>query len=109
MQLDNLFEDLRCAGVVPDPLWENDGDRSFGTDSKAVRLGPVNQRLRSDQFQFFQTLLQKLPRTQAVRMRAALGFALISTEENMPLVLFNAELCDNFVQRVHGVFGTEKA
>ena len=40
--LDNQFENLRHARVVPSAFRVNNGDRTTPADLKAIRLGPKN-------------------------------------------------------------------
>jgi hypothetical protein len=77
MLLNNSLQDFRGARVVPDGFGIDDRDRAMRADSKAIRLGAINQRVRSNQVQFFQAFLQKLPRFESFFFRSAFGFGLI--------------------------------
>src|ERR1017187_5041988 len=71
MFLDDALQHFRRAGVIPDALGINDGNRPARADAQAIGLGAVNQGLRLGQVQFLQPPLQKWPRGLPLFLRAA--------------------------------------
>ena len=64
MFLDDPFEHLLGARMVPDALGPDDRDRTVGADLQAVGLGPLNSA-RPHQTELLEALLEVLPRPLA--------------------------------------------
>src|SRR5712692_5993466 len=84
--LDDLLEDRRRAGMIPNRFGINDGDRAVRADAQAVHLAPVNEWLRPRQLQFLEPLFQVLPRLDGLLARRTMGIGLIGAQKNMPRV-----------------------
>ena len=91
MALDDLFEHLRRAGVIPNSIRINDRDRPMRADAQAVDLAAINQRLWAHQIELVQPLLEELPRGECLLAWGAVRFGLIGAQENVPAVLFQAQ------------------
>jgi hypothetical protein len=94
MPLNHLFQNFRSAGVIPGSFGINDGDGAAGANAEAINFAPINERFRTGQIQFFQPLLEKVPRSDCLSQRSALRLGLVGTEEDVPFILFEAELLD---------------
>src|SRR5882762_7440963 len=64
VMLDDLFQDLRRAGVIPDAIRIDHRDGTVLADAQAIDLAAVNQRLWADQVELFETRLQEFPRDE---------------------------------------------
>src|SRR6266446_1012369 len=84
--LDDPFEDLGGAGVIPDAFRIHDRDGAVHAHAQAIDLAPVDQRFRACEFQILQSLLQKFPRGERLLPGRALGLGLVCAKENVPLV-----------------------
>jgi hypothetical protein len=77
--------------VIPRTLGIDDGDGAAGADAQAIRLRPVNQRIRADEVQFLEAHLEKIPRGERLFARAAFGVRGVHAKEDMPAKFFEAE------------------
>jgi hypothetical protein len=89
--LDDAFENVRGAGVIPDSIGINHGHRSPATNAKTVDLAPVNLPFRAGQIEFRQPPFQKSPGLQARFPGTAFRLSLVRAEEDVPLVTLEAE------------------
>ena len=96
--LNDAFQNLGCATVIPRSSGINDGDRAVHADAETASLSAIDERFGADEIQFFEALLEKIPRRLASFARAALGFLGIHTEKNVVL---------NFSQAKFGGGGSE--
>src|SRR6266496_4386024 len=62
MALDDLLQDLRGAGVIPDSVGIDHGNWAVRADAQAIDLAAINQRLRAHQLELLQARLEKFPR-----------------------------------------------
>lgn len=60
MLVDDAFENPGGAGVIPDPLRINEGNRTPLADTKAVYLGAIDPT-PAGQLKFLQASLEKVP------------------------------------------------
>lgn len=56
MLLDDAFQNGRRTRMIPDSFRINDGDWPIGADAKAIHFAAINQRMRSHQIQFLESL-----------------------------------------------------
>lgn len=94
MLLDDPFKDSRRARMIPDGFRVYDGNRTMNADTQAIRFGAINQRVWADEMEFFQALLQILPRLQTFLFRSAVRFRLIGAQKNMTPVFFQSQCFD---------------
>jgi hypothetical protein len=73
MILENSFKHLRRAGVIPNTFGINDRNRAVDANAQAISFGSINQRLGSDEVQFFKSALEVLPRGEVFVLGSALG------------------------------------
>src|SRR5437879_443608 len=73
----DALQNLRRAGMIPDSLRVDDGDRSVNADAEAVGLGPIDERLGTNEIQFLEPPLEKFPGLQSFFLRRAFGFGLV--------------------------------
>lgn len=90
MFLNDPFEHLWRAGVVPDPLRINDRDWSAGADLQAIRLRAEDAAVACE-LQFFQSPLEVVPRGEARLLVDAFWLRLIGAEEQVALNLVSAD------------------
>ena len=81
MFLNDTFQHQRGAGVIPGAFRINQSDRPLYAYAQAIHFAAKNQRMRSNQVQFLQPLLQKLPGFKSGFFGRAFGFGLIGAEE----------------------------
>ena len=98
MFLNDAFQNVRRAGMIPHSFRVNDGDWPLNTDTKAVGLGAINQRLRTSQIQFLEPSLEKFPRLKPFLLRATFWLSLIGAKENVPFVTRQAQGVRRFPQ-----------
>jgi len=98
MFLDDAFQNLRCATVIPDAFRIDHGNRAARADAQAARLGAIHQRVRADEIQFLQARLQKIPRPEGLFARAAFGFIRIHAEKNVAAKFFEAQRLNGGLQ-----------
>lgn len=58
MALDDFFEYLRCAGMVPDAIGIDDGNRTFCTNAETIGFSTLNF---TEDFKFGEAFFQVLP------------------------------------------------
>ncbi len=87
--LDDPFEHVLGAGMVPDPVRPDERDRPGGADLQAIGLAPLDPAAsfapRSRQSQLFETLFQVFPGSLALLPAAALLLFRKRAEENVAL------------------------
>jgi len=84
--LNDTLENLGRAGVIPDAVRINDGDRALLTNAQAVGFGAVDGRIAaSSQAEFFKALFEVFPRREPGLFCAALWLGLIGAEEDVAL------------------------
>lgn len=91
MFLDDLFEHVRGAGVVPDGFWIDHCDRALEANAEAICFGAEHERFRIGEAQLFEAGLEVVPGDQAVLFGAALRFGLVGTKEDVPCVFLQPQ------------------
>src|SRR5439155_935288 len=84
MFLNNALEHFRRDGVVPRSIGIDDRNGTLLANAQAICFRAVNGVVRFCQSEFFEPLLQVLPRCQAFFLWRAYGFRLIRAQENVP-------------------------
>jgi hypothetical protein len=92
MFLNNALEDFRGATVIPNTFRVNDRYRASHTNAQAVGFASEYERLRFDEFKFFESRLEILPRPQCGLSRGTFGFGRVCAEEDMAAESFQAQL-----------------
>ena len=101
--LDDLFEDFRSAGVVPDGFGVNDGDGAEGADAETVGLGTIDQGVGAGELEFFEALFEEFPGLDGFFPGCALGIGGIGAKEDVAPAGLDAEGVDGGLEfRVHG-------
>lgn len=90
MFLDDTFQVGGGAGMIPDPFWINHRKGPAQTYPQAIRLGSINQGLRTREFQLLQPLLEEFPRFQPFLPGAAFSLALVGAEKDMSFILLQS-------------------
>ena len=100
--LDDPFEHLGRAGVIPDAFGVNHRNGAPRADVKAVDLAALHPRGRSGKAEFLQSRLEVFPGFKSELPRAALWFGLICAQENVMPIRAQTEALNCFVEvRVH--------
>ena len=89
--LNDALQHFRRAGVIPDAFGINDRDGPAYTDTQAVGLGAINQRLRAGEIQFLEPPFQKFPRGQTGLARTAFRLGRVGAKKNVAPEFFNPE------------------
>ena len=97
MLLDDFFQHIRCAGVIPNAFGVNDRDRPIGAHAQAIDLAAIDQRLGAGELQVFEALLEELPGHCGLFGGRAMRLSLIGTKKNMPFVFGQAEFARSYV------------
>src|ERR1044071_5634650 len=86
--------------MVPDTFGIDDGDRSPRADPEAIDFAAVNQWFGIGEFEGFQAVLEKLPRSDGFFANGALRLGLVRTEENVTAILIQSEFAGCNPKRV---------
>ena len=89
--LDDLLQHFGSAGVIPRAFGVNDGDRALDADAQAIDFAAIDQRVRADELQLLEAVLQEFPAFAGLFARRAFRFGLIRAEENVAAIFFEAE------------------
>ncbi len=89
--LDDLFQNVRVAGVIPHAFRIDDRDGALEADAQTVGAGALDDAVRSGEPDFLEAFLEELPRSEAGLEIATLGFAGSCAEEDVPLVGLEVE------------------
>ena len=92
MLLNDPLKYRRITFSVPRPLRIDNGDRTALTNAQAVRLRPEDAPPVGET-EFLETLLEKIPRSKATCLVAALRFCLIAAQENVAQSVVNTNRC----------------
>src|SRR6185369_1007000 len=71
--LDDLFENFRCAGVIPNGFGIYDRDWTADAHAQAVDFAAIDQRLGPGEFEFFKPGLEEFPRGKRLFARRTMG------------------------------------
>jgi len=82
MFLDDTFEDLWRAGVIPDVIGLDNGYRTHNTDAQTICL--CSKDLTGTiEVQFFKSTLEIVPSLKTLLFTATLWLGLVGTQENV--------------------------
>ena len=84
MFLNDALQHCGRARVIPDPFGIDHRDGTARTDLEAIGLGARNERLRADETEFLEPVLEVIPRNQTRLPVTALRLGLVGTEKEMP-------------------------
>ena len=102
MKLDDLFQHLWRAGVIPYGVGVNDRDRATQAHAQTVHFAAIDERLGAGQFEFSKTGLQKLPGGKSLVAWSSLRFGLIGTEKDVTPIFLKPKGLNAFGKiRVH--------
>lgn len=103
MLLNDFFQHLWRARVIPDAFRIDDRNRTVQTHAEAIRLGAENAGiLGGGKAEFFEPIFEKFPGGKAGSHRAALGVRLICAEEDVALDFPDAERGGTVAEVSHG-------
>lgn len=88
--LDDAFEGVGGAGVVPDTFGIDDGDGALDTDAEALDAGAIDEGLEADEVEFFEAAFEEFPGFKALGAGGAAGGGFIDAEEDVASVLGEA-------------------
>lgn len=101
MSLNDLFEDTFVTTAIPSPFRVDDSDRATAANPQAIGFGAIDAALPG-QIQFFQSILEKVPRCQRSFSVAAFRFRRVGTQKDVPLDLGDVKrVRDGFKFMVH--------
>jgi hypothetical protein len=89
--LDDFFQNIGSAGVIPDAFGINDGDGAAQADAEAVGFGAIDQRFGTGELEFLQACFEVIPRSQTGFFGTALWLGLISAKEDMAAIFTDAQ------------------
>ena len=89
--LNDALKHLGRAGVIPDALGIDHGNRTLRADPETVGLGAENKRFRAAEIQLVQSSLQKIPGFQSRLVNAALRLGLVGAQKDVTLVMFQPQ------------------
>lgn len=97
MLLNDSFENLRCAGSIPDSFRVNHRNRAIQAEPQAIGLGSGNAPGAAEA-QFIQSAFEVVPSGETLVFSATLGFGLVGTNEDMPLDLVDVKRSCNLAE-----------
>jgi hypothetical protein len=100
MFLDDPFQYIGRATVIPNRLGIDNRNRAILADTEAISLGSIDKRCLSRYLQFFEPSFKELPRFKSNCLLGTIWFGLICAEENVATVIPQSEILRRLTERV---------